>query len=368
MNRGIFVEAHISDLHFGVMNPSIQYKILSEQFLNKIERLPLDIVSVNGDIFDHKFMSNSDTVMYAMKFIDDLVKICKANRTTLILIHGTAFHDANQLKLFYNYTTDPDIDIRIVESVRFENVKGKRILCIPEMYNMGEAYYRGFLDNSGIYDSVYMHGTFENSIYGKNKEDLGSKREPVFSMDSFKNCYGPVISGHVHVCQCLENHFYYTGSPYRWCYGEEQPKGFLILLHNLDTRRYCIHFEEITSFRYDTINLDDILGKDPKIVIDYIKNLKAKGIDNIRVEFTKENDNLAIIKDFYKSDNKVIIKYDAKARKEKEQAELLKKKYDNYNFILDKNLSPYEILARYVNQNLGYAYITSNDLIELLKE
>lgn len=367
MNRGIFTEAHISDLHFGVIDPSIQYKILSEQFLNKIANLRLDIVSINGDIFDHKFMSNSDVIMYAMKFIDDLVKICKVNKTTLIIIHGTAFHDANQLKLFYNYVTDPNIDIRIVESVRFEDVKGKRILCIPEMYNMGEDYYRRFLNYSGVYDSAYLHGTFENAIYGKNKEDLGSKREPVFSIESFCNCAGPIIAGHVHVCQCLKNDFYYTGSPYRWCYGEEQPKGFLILLHNLDTRRYSIHFEEITSFRYDTVNLDNILMSDPKEVISYIKNLKSKGIDNIRVEFTKENDKLAIIKDYYKSDNSVVIKYDAKARKEKEEAEVLKEKYNDYNFILDKNLSPYEVLTRYINKNVGYAYITSDELINLLK-
>ena len=52
-----FVEAHIADLHFGTIEPATEYKILNEQFLNYLEKMNvLDIVSINGDIFDHKFM------------------------------------------------------------------------------------------------------------------------------------------------------------------------------------------------------------------------------------------------------------------------------------------------------------------------
>lgn len=367
MMRGIFLEAHISDLHFGVMDPSIQYNILKEQFIDKIANLNLNIISINGDIFDHKFMSNSDVIMYAMKFINDLVTLCKLKRITLIIIHGTQYHDAGQLKLFYNYTTDPNLDIRIVETVRFENVNGKRILCIPEMYNMGDAYYSNYLYDD-LYDAVYMHGTFEKAIYGKNEEDLNSDREPVFSMNNFINCAGPIISGHVHKAGCFNNHFYYTGSPYRWCFGEEEPKGFIILMHDLDNRYYNIHFEEIKSFRYDTINLDHMLQSDPKDIIDYINSKKSQGIDHIRLEITDEYDRISILKDFFKTDNSVVIKYDAKQRQEKIEQEKLREKYKQYDYIIDPNLSEHEILTRYINQNMGYVYITTDELIKLLQE
>ena len=67
----VFVEAHISDIHFGATDPAKQFKILKEQFLDYIDKLQvLDIVSINGDIFDHKFMANSDAVMYACNFIE----------------------------------------------------------------------------------------------------------------------------------------------------------------------------------------------------------------------------------------------------------------------------------------------------------
>ena len=124
--RGILKQAHIADLHFTVKNipPKVHYEILKEQFINKLIDLPLDLISVDGDIFDRKFMSNTDSVMYASMFIGDLVQLCKTKKITLFLIKGTDGHEADQLKLFYHYLKDPDIDIRIIETIRFEYAKG----------------------------------------------------------------------------------------------------------------------------------------------------------------------------------------------------------------------------------------------------
>ena len=38
------------------------------------------------------------------------------------------------------------------------------------------------------------------------------------------------------------------------------------------------------------------------------------------------------------------------------------------NFVLDKSLSEYEILTKYINYNKGYEYITTDQLITLLQE
>ena len=138
--KDIFVEAHIADIHFGVMDPLKEYRILQEQFLSYLANMNvLDIVSINGDIFDRKLMANSDAVMYAMYFMRTLVNICIRKNATLILILGTASHDADQLKLFTSFI-GTEVDIRIVLETQFLFVKGKKILCIPEMYNMGGEY------------------------------------------------------------------------------------------------------------------------------------------------------------------------------------------------------------------------------------
>ena len=100
--RGTLTEIHISDIHFGVMDPKVQFDILSDQFIAKIAQIKFDILSIDGDLFDHKFLSNSDAVMYATKFIDILVFLCRNANATLVLLHGTESHDARQLKLFYH--------------------------------------------------------------------------------------------------------------------------------------------------------------------------------------------------------------------------------------------------------------------------
>lgn len=366
-NRGSIVEIHIADIHFGVIDPKTQYNILTEQFLNKIININFDILYIDGDLFDHKFQANSDAVLYAELFISSCVNICKQKNASIVLLHGTSSHDSNQLKLFYHYLSDTTIDMRIIENTRFEIIKGKRILCIPEEYNKGEQYYKNFLYNSGFYDGVCMHGTLKNSIYGANEVDLSSKRNPTFDLGCFCNCTGPIISGHVHVAGCFEGHMYYPGCPLRWKFGEEEDKGFIILLHDLDSRQYRVHFEKIESFRYDTINLDHLL-KDPQQVISYIDQLKQNNIDFIRIEFTiDKEDCLNIIKHYFQKDPTVKFLETYKKEKDKQAIhEALNTKYTGYDYLLDDNIEAEEKLTRYINQEMQYEYITVDELKQII--
>ena len=91
ISRGTLTEIHIADIHFGAIDPKLQYNILKEQFIDKIVNVPFDILSINGDLFDHKFMSNSDVIMYACLFINNLVEICKNKNATFVMIAGTYF-------------------------------------------------------------------------------------------------------------------------------------------------------------------------------------------------------------------------------------------------------------------------------------
>ena len=40
MKRGTSLQVHISDIHFGIMDPKTEYEILYEQFIRKIQSLP----------------------------------------------------------------------------------------------------------------------------------------------------------------------------------------------------------------------------------------------------------------------------------------------------------------------------------------
>lgn len=363
--RGILIEIHLADLHFGAIDPKTQYNIYKEQILDEIEKLPkIDIISINGDFWHRKYMSNSDPILYGTLFFAQLRSIAIKKNATVVMIYGTNEHEAGQLQLFYHYLEDPEFDLRIVETIKFEYIKGAKILCIPELYHFDERIYRQFLFESGEYDQCFMHGTFEGSVY---KDNAGQSR--LFRMTDFINCRGPIVSGHVHVGGCFQQHFYYGGSPLRWKFGEEQEKGFLVVLYNMDNREYFPYLMPVLSFRYDTINIDELMVQDPKDIIQYIDNLKEKDhIDYLRLEFSDEvpSDNIEIIKKYYQTNGKIKLKLNRK--KELSSDIIEEEKFQKYDYIFDKNLSPYEILARYINEQEHAVLIDADTIKSFMEE
>lgn len=367
LNRGQIIEVHIADLHFGAFNPQLQYQILQEQFIDKIKQLNnIDLISVDGDIFDHKVMSNSDVVLYASLFIDNLVSICREKNATLILLHGTYSHDYDQLKMFYHYMDDKSVDVRVITQIQFEIVKGCRILCIPELYGIEESVYENFFHYSGWYDEAFIHGTYEGSVYGNN---VGAGR--LLTEKDFTYCTGVAIAGHVHKGGCFNGFYYYCGCPYRWKFGEEEDKGFLILVHDLDTRYHYTQFEKIESFRYDTILLNDVISSNPKDLIDYINNLKqTKGIDFIKVKINTpiNGSDKTIINNYYKNNKNTFVEFmDLTEIEEKKREEQIKQN-ETYGYLMDNSISDLDRFVMYINNSEGYQFITVDKLSELLSE
>lgn len=365
---GHVIQVHIADIHFGAIDPKKQFMILQEQFLDRISTIHFDILSIDGDIFDKKFMANSDAVMYAIEFVKRCTMLCQMRSATLVIIGGTHSHDAEQLKLFYNLRDDPMLDVRIVETARFEFIKGLRVLCLPEEYGKGEDYYRNLLNE--VSDTVFMHGTVVGSVYGANKEDLGSKKYPVFSIDSFNSCRGPIIAGHVHKAMCLNSYIYYCSNPIRYRFGEEEEKGFCIVIHNLVNSAHTFDFIPIKSFRYDTINIESLNWRNPESVTAYLDMLLLNGVDNIRIDFSSVDapTTQKIIEEYYVNNPNVHIKRFI-AKQEEAQVSTtseIENKYSDLGFLLDPNLDSYEKFVQFINHNMGSQFITVEKLKSVL--
>lgn len=366
-NKPYVTEVHIADIHFGSVDPFKQFAILKEQFLDKIATIDFDILSIDGDIFDKKFMANSDAVFYALEFVRLCTILCVQKQTTMIIISGTESHDAGQLKLFYGYRDQPDLDIRIVERAQFEYAYGLKILCIPEEYGKGEEYYRAVLDEA--YDTVFMHGTVVGSVYGASKEDLNSTKYPVFSIDSFAGCRGPIICGHVHKAMCLNGYIYYCSNPIRYKFGEEEDKGFDIVLHDIHSGRHHLAFIPIESFRYDTIDIRTLNTADPNAIIQHLDNLLINGVDNIRIDFSELNEPTIqkIIEQYYLNNPNVSIKrYVEKNTPQVNTTADIEAKYADLDFLLDPSLDSYTKFVHFINHNMGKQYITVEKLKSVL--
>lgn len=369
-DRGSIVAAHIADLHFPAMNPQKQYTILREQFIEKLLLLPkLDLVCIDGDIFDHKVALSSDATFYASLFISDLIElVAKMKNATVIILQGTLSHDANQLKIYYHYMNRTDVDVRVVTNIRFEVIRNYKVLCIPELYGVPEEIYQQFLYRSGFYDLCIMHGTIHGAVYGDN---VGQGR--LFHIEDFLNCCGPIISGHIHKPQCISDHFYYCGSPYRWRFDDDHMKGFILLCYNLNTRQYYLDYQEIFSDVYKTIEMNDLINNNPIDTINYIKELQStQGINYIRIKFNnpltmankmsinnafRNNDTVSL--DFYSQEQEI-----AKQAKDKLIADNQK-----VQFLLDDKLTDEQKFVMWVNYSKkDETYLTVEELERFLSD
>jgi hypothetical protein len=371
-NRGIRNVVHIADLHFGAFDPKKQYEFLKIQYLDRLCNVPYDVMVIDGDIFDHKCMSNSDIALYASLFINDCINECKSKNACLIIVSGTESHDAGQLKLFYHYLGDTSIQLEIVEDIKFVYTHDMKILCIPEKYNMGRNYYLQYLVNSGEYDMCCLHGMVEGAVAGQESTDFDSLKSPLFNIHDFRQCRGPILCGHVHIPGCYQSHIYYSGSPLRWAHGQEQDKGFLFVTMDLDSRKYYTHFSIIESYKYITINFDMMLREDPNIIINKVQEMLNSGIHNLRLEFLKipneaEIDHLNIIKNYYRTNPSIKILSEAVNASSYSNSKELENKMNEYSYIFDSNLNQYDIMTRYINQQKGYQYITTEELLQILK-
>lgn len=358
----------IADVHFGALDPKYMYDALTEQFTKKLYNINFDILAICGDLFDSKFMSNNPIVMYCSYFIADLVELCKTKNACLLLLSGTSSHDNGQLSLFYHYMYDDDIDIRIVERIKYEYIKDLKILCIPELYGVEEKVYYEYLYKNAPYDICVMHGTINGSFKGSEIPTINSSHAPIFGINHFDGCYGPILAGHYHIPGCYSEHMYYNGSPLRFQFGEEQTKGFLITIYDEISHRYYCQLQPIDSLIYKTISIDSIIGNDPKVIIDHINQYKEKyGIDYLRVQYSTNPEIMNIVRAYFK--NIKYVKLQDMGSSEK-SSELAKSKIDEsnskYSFLNDPSIDDITKFVMYVNQQEGYTYITTEKLIELL--
>lgn len=366
-NNPYLIEVHIADLHFGSIDPLKEFAILKEQFLDRIALVNFDILSIDGDIFDKKLMANSQAIYYAMEFVRICAALCISKQATLVIISGTESHDAGQIQLFYSYKEDPNLDIRIVEHAKFEYIKGLKVLCIPEEYGKGQEYYSQYLDS--MYDTVFMHGTVVGSVYGASKEDLGSTKYPIFSLDSFGGCRGPIVAGHVHKAMCLNGYIYYCSNPIRYRFGEEEEKGFCIVVHDRISGMHYFDFIPIESFRYDTIHVSTLSNMSTETMINHLDNLLVNGIDNIRIDFTGVVDPVLqkTIEQYYANNANVSIKrYVDKDTPTVNTTEEIERKYSELDFLLDPALDSYTKFVNFINYNMGSQYITVERLKAVL--
>ena len=193
----------------------------------------------------------------------------------------------------------------------------------------------------------------------------------LFKPRDFDMCKGFMVGGHVHKPGCHSGYFYYTGCPYRWKFGEEEAKGFLITAHDLDTHQHYVHFQEIISKSYITISLDEIRQSNPKDLIEYINLLKKeRGIDYLKIKFNipVNGADKVILNNYYRNSPYTSLEFLDIEEQRRQQLTEQSKIDEQLSFLLQDKISGIEKYVRFVNYKEGHEFVTVEQLTEILSD
>ena len=82
-----------------------------------------------------------------------------------------------------------------------------------------------------------------------------------------------------------------------------------------------------------------------------------------------DKDKKVLLDAYYKNNNQVKFKYSfTKQQKEIEDRLTEMEDFAQFSYIFDKSLSEYDILARYINEDKGYVFVTADEIKKFVEE
>lgn len=379
----VIVAAHISDIHFGAFDTDILLKELKFNFLKVLKKMPkLDVIFIQGDLYNHELSLNSKGAYNSFKFKDELEDVALDKNSKIRVFKGTRSHDFNQLN---NLKFGNRIDFKIINSVCKEKLfKNYKVLYLPEEYmNNPKKYYEDYFNvEDNHYDLIVGHGLFEETSFSKYNSETQIQTAPVFNSKIISRiCRGPVSFGHIHDAVIIKDKIFYTGSFSRWCHGEENPKGFYFSLYDTETGNFKIVPVINTMARtFVTKNFTKfILNNSIEKIIDKIEYyLLVKYIDNLKIKIKEINNpdfllKLDILKNYFSSNNHISIEI-KKINSISEDLEEEKKLVNQYSYLFD-DLPLEEEATRFINEEFQYDItiervndILNKDIIKLIND
>jgi len=236
-----------------------------------------------------------------------------------------------------------------------------RVLYLPEEYmeNKEEFYSKFFLKENNYYDLCFGHGTFKHIAFtSHNQESEKSiKTAPEFNYEEMNRLVkGPIIFGHFHKKSFYKQKIYYPGSFSRWCFGEEEDKGFIEFSYSSKTNKHKIKFiKNILVEKYITIDFSQDFREEGDIdeKIKKIEELKNNiGAKFLRVKIDKtlidESGGLSVLKEYF-SDKGENVKVMVSSKINKKEEEM--KKYSQYDFIFEKKFELPKVISLYLKKH-----------------
>lgn len=368
----------ISDIHWGVIDPKEQLKSL--EFIVKffeysvLQGISIDMIVIAGDYFDSKLPLNSRDAIYAIQWFHKLYELAlEYNVKRIRMFQGTMEHDNDQLDVFKSLVHKDSEFFKIFTHTTSEETLPELhcIYCPDETIQTSEYEFTYINEILSIHDIGFFHGSFD-VVYGELldvKPELMTKKNVIYRYELWdKVIHGPLISGHWHDGKRYDN-LYYCGSPFRYKFNEDEPKGFMFTHYDTETKEYlckkiinplvseyityeiysnmCTSQEDYTSH---LSNIDKILQK-----FEETSHLNNK----LRIKFyvvDEKTENETFItglrhKFINRRDVKIELKNKMKEKIKKEVAKRNKERNETYEFIYKEEKEPSEIIQEFIRTN-----------------
>lgn len=269
--------AVMGDIHLGHRrnsSESISNHILN-CFSNEEETSKLDLILLEGDVFDNSIDLSDESVPFIDQTFAKLFRLAKKHDITIVILEGTPSHDWKQSQRLISLNEEVGqiyADVRYVKNLSIEYIEHLdiNVLCVPDEWNVSTGKtleeVKELMASKGLtqVDFSLMHGNFRYQLPGH------LTKVPCHDEQEYLNLTRHLIMiGHNHTKSSYDR-IYATGSLDRLSHGQEEPKGHYRFTVE-PNGEYLANFIENTDARYyKTIVIDDELSVEESL--EYIKN------------------------------------------------------------------------------------------------
>lgn len=371
----------ISDLHWGVINEN-KHEDELEFIFEFLNYYTPDLIVIAGDYFDLKLYLNSGRTIKALHWFDRLYNTAKSKGVKAIrMFLGTLSHDADQLEVFRKYEDETGFFKYFNLCTTEETLPGLQCLYCPDEIMSTKKYILTYTDKLlNENDIGFFHGSFDVVLrqdidilsLEDTDDELSAITSVTFPMNYFMKLvtYG-FIGGHWHDGKQYE-HIYYTGSPTRWHYNEDEPKGMGFIRVDTATKEYFYQkilnplAPQYITFEFNPNEIiPENLSNELNLLFDTIlmtqNSYSEDNIEcNIRIVIYEEESNtlsqnaIRIIRDHYVNQSNIVIRVKSKKKKDKKKEKVqIEENEENYSFIQDKNVSLATQIYEFIKTKYG---------------
>ena len=223
----------IGDVHLGhAKTPTAHIVSSLRKHILSDKHTDIDVLFIEGDLFDRLLDLNSKEVQVIISFFDSLLNYCFLNNIKLRVLEGTPSHDVLQPEILVklNEIRDNKVDLKYFKVLDIEYLaeENKYVLYIPDEWvndhAVLEKQIKDKLNLLGIeqVDIAILHGQFGYQVQGIPY--TGFRFDEVYFLNIVKDL---IHVGHYHTYSYFER-IVATGSFERLAHGEEEPKGYLV--------------------------------------------------------------------------------------------------------------------------------------------